>query len=191
MFKATLPTTRVGPHRLRLLGIVVIVAPAFALACYAPTTARFPFPPSIAQVYRTLASPRKEPFPPARAVDPDNRPTSFNLGSIRAGSAAEARIPLTNGANSWIEIANVHASCPCLSVLMAERRIAPRRTMYVTVRIDLVDEPDFTGGLCPELQLFDSNGRQLFLLAVNCDVVRENYERPVRSVRWAPRNDEK
>lgn len=100
-----------------------------------------------------------------------NGPTSVDLGTISAGGEAKARLRLTNSSDSWIEIADVQTSCDCLSVELAERRIPPHHGVEANARLDLSGEPEFTGGLCPEIRLFDAAGREAFCYTVNANVV--------------------
>jgi len=98
---------------------------------------------------------------------------SVDLGTVVAGGRAAARLRFTNGCDSWIEISRVPTSCPCLTVELANVRIAPHGTMHATARIDLSDDPEFVGGLCPEFQCFDAFGKERFVGSVAVQVVAE------------------
>jgi hypothetical protein len=58
---------------------------------------------------------------------------AIDLGTVEAGGRAEARFSITNDCASSVQIASIWTSCPCLSVELADRWIAPCQTVEVTV----------------------------------------------------------
>lgn len=95
------------------------------------------------------------------AAQPSSGPI-VDLGTIAAGGQAEARLHLVNSTGLSIEIASVETSCPCVSVELAEWRIDPGDKVEAVARIDLFDEPEFRGGLCPQVLFFDTEGQVSF-----------------------------
>lgn len=96
---------------------------------------------------------------------------SIDLGTIQCGGRAKARFRLTNDSDSEIEIVEARTSCSCLRVELTARRIAPNEAAEGMVTLDLADEPGFTGGLCPELELLDATRRARFNCTVTAKVV--------------------
>lgn len=123
----------------------------------------------------SLGSVRSPPrdSPPFAATEGSK---SCDLGRITAGGAREAELRLVNASSSVIEIARVRTSCPCIQVTLLEHRIGPRQTAVARVRLDLAQEPEFVGGLCPEIEFLDAAGRSLFVRTVNATVVRPGIE---------------
>lgn len=103
-------------------------------------------------------------------------PKSCDLGTIAAGGKCDAELRLFNACDRVIEIARVRTSCPCVQVTLLEHRIGPRQPVIARVRLDLAQEPEFVGGLCPEIEFLDAAGRSLFVRTLNATVVR----RPMR-----------
>lgn len=89
-------------------------------------------------------------------------PQLIDLGSVACGGSAEARFDVINSGDSPIEIVRVETSCGCVSVKLLERTIAPHRSVAAIMRLNLSNDPDFEGGLCPEIRLFDNAGRVAF-----------------------------
>ncbi|MGH7192844.1 MAG: DUF1573 domain-containing protein [Candidatus Saccharimonadales bacterium] len=141
---------------------------ACSTICFLPVVAR-------TWIHRSSAAMETSRLPsPAlvlMAARLSNDDSSIDLGTITAGTETEKTIRLRNSSNSPIEIHHVRTSCPCLTIVLTDRTIAPQQTAYAIVRIHMGDEPEFTGGLCPEMQLLDAAGRVLFLRTVRVKVV--------------------
>lgn len=96
---------------------------------------------------------------------------SIDLGTIRRGGSAEARFRITNDSRAAMEIAEIQTSCPCLTVELAQRRIAPHETVDAVVRLNLADEPEFVGALSPGIRCFNAQGEQCCAFVVSLNVV--------------------
>lgn len=104
-------------------------------------------------------------------IERGNHRRSIKLASMPVAGVAESWLRLSNRACGWVEIARITTSCPCLSVRLAERKIAPRQSVDVIVQIDLSSEPEFEGGLCPEVRFFGPDGEELFAWVLDVNVV--------------------
>lgn len=70
-----------------------------------------------------------------------------------------------------IEVDRVETSCPCLTVELRERCAAPNEFVQAIIRVDLSEDPEFTGGLGPEFEFFDAQNTRLLAASVRANVV--------------------
>lgn len=96
----------------------------------------------------------------------------IDFGQIAAGGRAMASFQLENNSTSSLEIAKVRISCSCLRIELDECAIGPHGAVTVHGAIDLSDEPEFSGGLCPEVEFLDASGRPLFSRSFRATVGR-------------------
>lgn len=105
------------------------------------------------------------------AATPANAPPSF--GRIVAGDRAQRDFVLSNDSEAAIQIATVRTSCECLRVDLTNRTVRPHEAVTAQATIDLSDEPDFSGGFCPEVEFLDGSGQVLFVREFRANVVPE------------------
>lgn len=162
------PLIAVVPRRLwPAFGFVAIGSSAVVLAALVPRG-------SGSAPRKRMSVPGQEPFVAGRptATSPSSAATDvIDLGTIVAGGNIETRLHLVNPSDFSIDIASFRTSCPCLSVEIVERQIAPQQAGEAVARLDLSDDPGFTGGLCPEVEFFDAQGNKLFDRSVSVTVV--------------------
>lgn len=106
-------------------------------------------------------------------------PALIDLGTIVAGGRAEAPLWLANDSDSPIDIGRVRTNCPCIRVELDERRIGRHQRVRATVQLDLSDDPEFTGGLCPEFCVLDSVGRERLTCTAHAAVVSKSISHTV------------
>jgi hypothetical protein len=97
-------------------------------------------------------------------------PSVIDVGTIAAGGSAESELTLTNSTDVPISIARVRTSCECVSVVPSASRIESHKTQKVVAHIDLSDEPDFTGGLGPDIEFLDAAQQTRFRFTLRAAV---------------------
>jgi hypothetical protein len=76
----------------------------------------------------------------------------IDFGTIRKGGKAEATIWLYNPGEKTVQFAAVNTSCDCFQVNVQAKEVQPGGKISATAKVDLTDEPNFTGGLCLEAE---------------------------------------
>jgi hypothetical protein len=95
----------------------------------------------------------------------DANPARINMGEVAQGSCKDADFTLTNWGTRTIELARIDTSCPCLTVDVPPR-IFPGEQVEGRAKLDLRDEPNFTGDLAIEIRGWISAGEEAFLVVV-------------------------
>lgn len=110
--------------------------------------------------------------PSRPALRDPSQSSVIDFGQIAAGGRAKASFQLENDSMSALEVAKIRTSCNCLRVELDECAIGPHGAVTAHGTIDLSDEPEFSGGLCPEAEFLDASGRSLFSRSFRATVGR-------------------
>jgi hypothetical protein len=110
-------------------------------------------------------------FVPARPNEP-SAPIEF--GTMVAGGKAQKQFRLQPRFEPLARIARVTTSCPCVTVTFSEPSIPTSRAIDALFTIDLSTEPGFSGGLSPEVRVFDAADRELLCIEVKVNVLSSN-----------------
>ncbi len=98
-------------------------------------------------------------------------PTTIDLDEVPRGGRKQAAFSLTNPGAQTIELARIESSCPCLT-MGVPRRLAPGEQVSGRVKVDLRDEPHFTGEVSVEIKGWTHTGELAFALVVEVKVPR-------------------
>lgn len=97
----------------------------------------------------------------------------LNLGEVVAGGRKQRDFWLTNRTESLVEVAEIVTSCDCLTIDLPNRDISPAQSVRGRVRLDLRQEPLFTGNLCIRVQGKGKLGQVVFTILVKVAVGSE------------------
>lgn len=100
-------------------------------------------------------------------------PSRIDMGNVRQGGRKQANFTLTNSGSRTIDLARTDSSCPCLTVDVP-LRIAPGEDVVGTAKLDLRDEPNFTGEVAIEIKGWTPAGEQAFLVVADVRVPRKS-----------------
>jgi hypothetical protein len=89
-------------------------------------------------------------------------PPTVQLGQVHRGERKTASVTLTNRGGHPVTITATRTSCPCLSIHLPARVVAPHQSVQVVLEYDSSREPDFTGRLLVAAEGLDQGGRLLF-----------------------------
>jgi hypothetical protein len=103
----------------------------------------------------------------------DANPARINMGTVAQGGRKQATFTLTNPGNRTIDLAKIDTSCPCLTVDVP-LRIPPSDKVEGRAKLDLSDEPNFTGEVAIEIKGWTSGGEPAFLVVAAVRVPRKN-----------------
>lgn len=103
----------------------------------------------------------------------DANPARINLGEVAQGGRKDATFTLTNSGTRTIELARIETSCPCLTVDVP-LRIPPGEQVESRAKLDLRDEPNFTGEVAIEIRGWTKANEQAFLVTAAVRVPRKS-----------------
>jgi len=98
-------------------------------------------------------------------------PRAINMGEVPASGCKEVAFTLTNSGPVPLIVARIETSCHCLKIELPNHILAPGGQIIGNARLDLREEPNFTGSLSGEVRGMDGSGAVLFALVVNVEVV--------------------
>ena len=96
---------------------------------------------------------------------------TIRLEPVVQGGRATGGTTLRNDRKGPLDVAEIRTSCECLSVSLPKRVFAPGEDIQLKLRFDFQDEPEFVGGLCADVQAFDSRGAEVLQFNVAIDGV--------------------
>lgn len=96
-------------------------------------------------------------------------PSRIDMGEVAPAGRKQATFTLTNAGTRTIELARIETSCDCLSVEMPSR-VAPAEQIVCRAKLDLREEPDFTGDMAIEIRGRTSAGEQAFFVTADVRV---------------------
>ena len=99
----------------------------------------------------------------------DVSPASIDMGEVAPGGQKQATFSLTNSGSQAVELAKIDSSCPCLMVDVPSR-IAPGEQVVGRAKLDLRDEPNFTGDLAITITGRSRTGQLAFRMTVEVHV---------------------
>jgi len=85
------------------------------------------------------------------------------MGEVAQGGRRDATFTLTNSGTQAIQLARIDTSCSCLTVDVP-LHISPGEQVEGRAKLDLRDEPNFTGEVAIEITGWTSAGEQAFLV---------------------------
>ncbi len=98
-------------------------------------------------------------------------PIELDVGELACGGAWSGKLFFHNNAAHAISFASIDPGCSCLAITDLPETIDPHATAVSNIRLDLRDDPEFSGGLGIPVAGFDSRGRKLFDMRVVVNVV--------------------
>lgn len=101
----------------------------------------------------------------------DANPARIQMGEVAQGGCKDATFTLTNSEAQTIELARIDTSYPCLTVDVP-LHISTGEQVEGRAKLDLRDEPNFTGEVAIEITGWTSTGDQAFLVVAAVRVQR-------------------
>jgi hypothetical protein len=92
------------------------------------------------------------------------------MGVVRAGGYKEAAFSLTNSGTQPVTLAKIDTSCPCSTIDLPSRVIAPSEQVRARAKLDLSAEPAFAGDLGIDVIGLTEAGDRAFILVVEVSV---------------------
>jgi Protein of unknown function (DUF1573) len=133
------------------------------------------------------ALPIPDASPPAPAKNgwgsrfsPGINPDTVSLGRVPRGATVESSLTVFNPLSESLHIKRVETSCPCLTVGAGPMRIASGERVFLPVRYDSSEEPDFLGRLSVDVTGVDAEGQIAFRARVQLEVAPDAAAQPER-----------
>lgn len=111
--------------------------------------------------------------PPTASLLLEANPARIEMGEVAQGGRKEARFTLTNSGTRAIVLSRIETSCDCLSVDVP-LRVEPGEQVVGRVKLDLRDEPNFTGDLGIEIRGWNEASEKAFLVIAGVHVPHES-----------------
>lgn len=93
------------------------------------------------------------------------------MGEVSRGGRKQAGFSLTNPGTQVIELARIESTCPCLTIDVP-RCLAPGEQVSGRAKVDLRDEPNFTGEVSVGVKGWTRAGELAFIARVEVRVPR-------------------
>jgi hypothetical protein len=95
----------------------------------------------------------------------------LNLGEVPAGGRKQCDFGLMNRTGSPVEVVQIETSCDCLTIALPSRVVSPDQKVEGRARLDLREEPRFTGKLSIRVRGKEKSGQAVFELVFKLVVV--------------------
>lgn len=96
--------------------------------------------------------------------------TIFQFGTLAKGATAVRELMIVNRTGGPWDIRQIGASCDCVRLSAVPTVVPADDSFFTEVRLDLTEDPEFVGGLAPELVARDANGIELFVIVIRAKI---------------------